>query len=270
MPAPQVVASILPIHSLIAGVMRGVGKPQLLIKGGASPHAYSLRPSDARLLSKADAIFWIGGGMERYLAKPITARKGAARIVELSRAIEIDLIKASGGREADLHLWLDPHNAQVIIRTAVSTLRAIDPQNASRYQANGDSMIDRVAQLDTEIKANLAATELGPFVVFHDAYGYFERRYGLRHLAAVTINPDRVPGARGISELRRRIKTVGAVCIFTEPQFKPSILNAVADGLNIKRGVLDPMGADITPGIGAYFTLLKDIANAFIGCAGLS
>lgn len=279
--APKVVASLKPLHSLVAGVMAGLGEPGLLIAGGGSPHGASLRPSQARALSKADLVFWVGAELEGALIKPIAALAGGARVVALAEAPGLTLLEArEGGRweahdegpgEAadgprDLHLWLDPDNGRRIIDVAAQALSAADPANAALYHRNAADMTTRLEALDRELAARLAAARSRPFVVFHDAYQYFERHYGLNAAGAITVNPERPPGARRLREIRAKIGELGAVCLFSEPQFEPALVDTVIQGTAARTGTLDPLGAALPAGPEAYFELLRGLAGALTTC----
>jgi len=277
--APRVVASIKPVHSLVAGVMEGVGTPALLVKGGASPHSYAMKPSEARALRKADLIFWIGGALETFLPKTLKAhaRKGGA--VELSKAAGVRLL---GGRHdgdakghadpmhahgaGNMHLWLDPVNAKAMATAIGQAVAAADPQNSARYRANTRKVRDRLDVLDAALRRDLATVMTTPYIVFHDAYPYFEHRYGLNKVGAITVNPEVRPGAKRVQEIRGLLLSAGAVCVFSEPQFEPALVKTVARGTKTRTGVLDPLGAGIAPGKDAYFTLLRNLAKSFRRC----
>jgi zinc transport system substrate-binding protein len=299
--APRVVASIPPLHSLVAGVMDGVAKPVLLIPGGASPHGASLRPSQARALATADVVFWIGGGLEIVLEKPLAALAGAARTVAVSAQPgiarlplrqggawvahdgeaqdgeahngEVGADKAVGTRDRheppgdyNPHVWLDPANARRIIEIAAAALSEADPGNAAAYAENGARLRRELEALDQELADMLAPVRSAPYVVLHDAYPYLERRYGLNAVGAVSLNPEVPPGARRLVELRRRIAGLGAVCLFAEPQFRPALLESLIRDTGARAGVLDPLGAALEPGARAYFRLMRGLARALAEC----
>jgi len=280
---PAVVASIKPIYSLIAGVMAGVGKPVLIVHGAASPHTYALRPSDARALDAAQLVFWVGPSMESFLAKPLPALAGRAEIVELDRASGIHTLPAriggvwepdldapapAGPGTVDGHLWLDIDNAKAIVRLAAERLSALDPGNAASYAANARDLESRLDALDRELRADFMPVAGKPFVVFHDAYQYLERRYALTAVGAISVDPDRQPGARRIEEIRAKIKATGAACVFGEPQFTPALLNTVTAGTGAHAGTLDDLGTDIPDGPELYFRLMRGVARALTDCLG--
>jgi zinc transport system substrate-binding protein len=286
--APKVVASIKPVDSLVAGVMRGLGAPVLLVSGGGSPHGYSLRPSAARALNEADLVFWVGSGLEAFLAKPIEALAGGhARVIALAEAEDVRLLKlrrsgvwdtqdeavvhndtAGHGPvgSADFHIWLDPQNAIAIVRAAVTALARADPENASRYRQNGASTIAQIQALDREIAGTLSPVRERAFVVFHDAYQYFEQHYGLSAAGALAVSPERPPGARRLAEIRAKIAALDAVCVFAEPQFRPALLDTVIAGSAARSAVLDPLGAALPAGPEAYFALMRGLAASLAGC----
>ena len=262
--APRVVASILPVQSIAASVMAGVGVPELLLKGGASPHAYSLRPSDAALLAEADMTLWVGPGLETFLAKPIEALGGAARALELADAPGVALlpIREGGDWEAhadaageghgvhDMHLWLSTDNAAAMARSIADGLGAVDPGNASAYAANAAAFVEEMQALKARLAAELAPVAGRPYVVFHDAYQYFSREFGLNPVGSVTASPETPPGTARIAALRAKVEGLGAVCVFSEPQFEPRLVATLTEGTNAGTGTLDPLGDGLAPGPG--------------------
>lgn len=255
--APSVVTSVKPLHAIVSAVMDGIAQPRLLVKGGASPHDYAMRPSDAAALNDAELIVWVGAGFEIFLKKPLDALSDGASIVTL-----MNLADAEG----DPHIWLDPANALRIAEQVAAALIIIDPHNRTRYDANVAGFSDQLDLLDAEIRTTLAPVIDLPYLVFHDAYGYFERRYGLAQVGAITINPQRKPGAKRIAALREIIQTTGARCLFAEPQFSPALIDTLIEGSTAKIGVLDPLGATLTPGQQSYFTLIRNLADGFRDC----
>jgi zinc transport system substrate-binding protein len=297
-PAPRVVVSLKPIHSLVAGVMAGVGEPTLLLRGSASPHSYSLRPSDARALNEANLVFWVGGGLETFLERPLRALAGDADVVALSTVPGIGLLESrpGGARDArdedgheseaghgkqdeaqthrpgeyNLHIWLDPVNAIAIAEAAVTALSEVDPGHAADYARNGDALIVRLNALDRETQADLGPVKDTPFVVFHDAYHYFETHYELNAVGSITVSPDRAPGALRVSEIRKKIMELEAACVFSEPQFAPSLLETIVEGTAARRGILDPLGAAHPAGPEAYFSLMRGLAGSLKKCLALA
>ncbi|ACM26882.1 zinc ABC transporter substrate-binding protein [Agrobacterium sp. SHOUNA12C] len=283
--APDVVVSIKPIHSLVAAIMDGVGTPELIVDGAASPHTYALKPSNAKALEAAKVVFWVGPGMETFLEKPLSALGANALVVELDKAPGITKLKfREGGAfeadddgdeptdhdhdhgEFDTHLWLDPHNAKAMTAEITTTLVAADPANALTYEANQKALDDRLDALDAEIASTLAPVKSKPFIVFHDAYQYFERRYGVRVAGSITVSPESIPGAQRISEIHGKVAELGATCVFAEPQFEPKLVNVVLEGTSAKSGVLDPEAATLPQGPDLYFDLMRGIANSLKTC----
>ncbi len=366
-PAPQVVVSIKPLYSLVAGLMQGVGKPQLLIKGGASPHGYSLRPSEAAALADAQLIVWVGPGLEGFLEKTLDGLSPTTMQLELSQRLQPYLLPArSGGTwekhdhhdeaehhhdevehhhdeaehhhdeaehhhdeaehhhdeaehhhdeaehhhdeaehhhdeaehhhdeaehlhdeaehhhdeaehhhdeaehhhhdEADLehfdpHIWLSPAMAAKIVVLCEDALIDIDPAHKDEYQANAIQLLERIKNLDNELTRKLAPVKDVPYIVFHAAYQYFETAYGLNAVGSVTISPERKPGVKRVLEIREKIKTLHARCVFSEPQFQSKLVNTIIEGTDTRTGILDPLGADLPADQDAYFVLLKRLAD---------
>lgn len=280
--APDVVVSIKPIHSLVAGVMAGVAEPQVIVAGGSSPHVYSLRPSDARKLEAAQLVFWVGPILEGFLEKPLTSLAGKAEIVELDRSPSLTLLPARHGgdweadedehthvasaAEQDGHLWLDPANARAIVQLAEIKLAALDPANAAHYASNAALLARRLDALDAQLRQRLAPVRGRPFVVFHDAYQYLERRYNLAAIGSITVSPEHQPGAQRIQAIRAKVAALGAACVFSEPQFEPRLVQTVIEGTQARTGVLDPEGASLHAGAELYFTLMDGLADGLVTC----
>ncbi len=257
--ALAVAVSIKPLHSLIANLMQGTGsRPTLIVSGGASPHAYSLKPSDARKLSKADIIFWIGPGMENFLIKPLQSLADTADIVTFT---------GQGQEEADPHIWLSPVRASDMVKTAVARLLAADPANAALYRRNGAKLRRRLAALQAELEGLLRKVRAKPFIVYHDAYRHLAEAFGLNIAGVVTAGPDRQPGARRIADLGKLMSAGGVSCLFAGPQVDPRRLDVIVENVrNARIGTLDPLGTRIPAGPEMYFTLLRATARALVDC----
>lgn len=277
--APDVVASIKPVNSLVAAVMAGVGTPHLLVQGGGSPHTYALRPSDANALTKANLVFWIGPDLERFLVDPLKTLARNANIITLVDApgvlhlplrkggtFEADADEVSTPSTFDMHVWLDPQNAAAMTKSIATALAAADPANASIYAANAAKTVAALAGLEAELKAALAPLSGRPFVVFHDAYHYFENRFGLTAAGSITVSPETAPGAKRLALIKAKVAELGATCVFAEPEFEPRLISVVIEGTKARSGILDPLGAALPDGPDLYFTLLRNMANGFKSC----
>ncbi|MEX2644254.1 MAG: zinc ABC transporter substrate-binding protein [Acetobacterales bacterium] len=298
--APRVVASIKPVHSIVAAVMEGVGAPTLLVSGAATPHSYAMRPSDARALASADLVFWVGPALESFLAKPLSVLPDSAKVVRLIDAEGLHRlpVREGGAFEAhehghehghahqraepghdhghdhghgpdgaiDPHVWLDPHNAEVMATAVAAALADRDPAHAERYGDNARRLVRELEALDAELREAIAPLHGIPYVVFHDAYQYFEAHYGLQPAGSITIEAERAPGARRVAEVRDRIVALGARCVFGEPQFRSDIVDTLIDGTGARAATLDPLGAALDAGPALYAALLRNLAADLRGC----
>ena len=292
---PDVVVSIKPVHSLVAGVMAGVGEPVLLVKGAASPHDYALKPSDAAALEGADLVFWVGEGFEMFLAKPLQSLADESHVVELAETPGLVLLppREGGPWEPHLdegegedeehaedehdehgafdgHLWLDPMNAKQMTARIAATLAERDPEHAAIYSANSEALQAKLDALDAELTSRLVPVKSVPFIVFHDAYQYFEKRYRLAGVGSITVSPEQAPGAKRLLEIQERIAGRGARCVFREPNFEPALVDTVIAGTPARSGILDPEGASLTEGTDLYFDLLRGIADSLRSCLSAS
>ncbi len=295
---PTVVVSIKPIHSLVASIMQGLGEPALIVEGAASPHTYSMKPSNASALQNANIVFWVGHGLEAFLEKPLESLGSGAKIVELDDAPGLEKLKfreggafeahddgdehdasAEGGEdhaheeghhheegEFDMHLWLDPANAKAMAAEIEKTLAAADPDNAATYKSNLDALNMRLDALDKTLTEAVAPIKDKPFIVFHDAYQYFEHRYHVKVAGSITVSPEVLPGAERLSEIHAKIVELGATCVFAEPQFEPKLVNVVLEGTPAKPGTLDPEAATLEAGPDLYFQLMQGIGTSLKTC----
>ncbi len=306
----KVVTSIKPIHSLASYLMDGVGKPDLIVDGYASPHGFAMKPSHAKMLQEADLIFWVGEDLESFLEKPLKSIAKKAEKIELMEIKGLNKLKfrernmfdghddhghdeghkeddhddnakkeddhghddehkedghdehAHG--EHDPHIWLDPTNAKVILEEMSEHLIENDKANASKYKANLKKAHKDLDKLTKKVKSELNKDFKS--IVFHDAYQYFEKRFDVNVLGAFTVNTDVMPGAEQLADIREIIEHDKVSCVFSEPQFNPDIINAVAKDMNISTGVLDPLGATLNPGKDLYFDLIGNMSKSFKGC----
>ena len=287
----KVVASIKPIHSLASYLMDGVGKPDLIVDGYASPHGFAMKPSHAKMLQNADLIFWVGEDLENFLEKPLKSIAKKAEKIELMEIKGLTKLefrernifeahddhKEHGHKEDkhddhhghahgehDPHIWLDPMNAKVILSEMAEHLIENDQENASKYKANLKKAQKDLDKLTKKVKSQLNKDFKS--IVFHDAYQYFEKRFDINVLGAFTVNTDVLPGAEQLAEIREVIEHEKVSCVFSEPQFNPDIIKAVAKDTNIKTGVIDPLGATLNPGKTLYFDLISNMSKSFKGC----
>jgi zinc transport system substrate-binding protein len=290
--APRVATDIAPVHSITARVMAGIGEPGLIVPPGASPHGYALRPSEAQLLQDAAVVVWIGPDLTPWLADPIDAlAPGATRVTLQDTPGIVTLpIREGGPFEPDEHehehaeeehaehddhagaddghLWLDPDNAVAAARAIAATLAAADPENAAAYAANAEAFATESAAQTQAIAARLAPLRGRPFIVFHDAYQYFEHRFDFPAAGSIALQDGVAPGTARVAEIRDRVRREDIVCAFAEPEFEPKLLGTVIEGTDVRTGVLDGIGAALPPGPGLYPALLDGIADSLADCLG--
>ena len=278
---PRVVASIGPVHSLAAAVMGNLGEPRQLVRGYGSPHAYQMRPSDAANLREADLVLWVGPALETFLLRPLEGRRDATKVVQLLALEELRLLpnrragvlkahEHTNGDHAgfDPHVWLSPFNAKVITTAIAVELAALDPENAEIYRQNAERFTRRIDAMEMLITSRLAPVRATPFVVFHDAFQYFEDSFGLNAVGSVIVSPDRMPSAGRIKALREAISESGARCVFREPQFESALMQVLLEDSDARAGVLDPLGTDVVPGPDGYLNLMHANTDALVACLG--
>lgn len=314
----SVVASILPVQSLVAGLVDGIHRVDVLLPVSASPHGYAMRPSEARLLQNADLVVWVGPDLETFLERPLSEPRAGREVISLMDDLHLHLLTSREGGvweehlhdhghghddhghghhdhghghkdhghghddhnhgrhdhghghddhgHMDAHIWLSPETARNIATGLTEHLVRWDPANAAAFENNRDTLLARIDALDAELRQQLAPISDRPFIVFHDAYQYFERHYGLNAAGSITIDPARSPGARRIQELRNRLDHDDVACLFTEPQFRPALAKTLVEGHDTRLGELDPLGSALQPGPDAWFQLMRNLANSFSDC----
>jgi zinc transport system substrate-binding protein len=309
---PQVAVDIAPVHSLVARVMDGVGTPDLIVQPGASPHEYSLRPSEAAALQDADLVFWIGPDLTPWLTDTIETLAPDAAVTALLEAdgtIKLEFREGAlfeahdhgndedhdeeddhkdhddhdeegheghadeeaghddhGHSAYDPHAWLSPQNAKTWLNVIAGELSAADPDNAGAYFANAAAGRAEIEALIGEVTATLNPVRDGQFVVFHDAYQYFEMDFDLPASGAISIGDASDPSPARIAEIQDRIAEQGIDCVLAEPQFNPGLVATVLDGTEAQTGILDPLGSDLEPGPALYPQLIRNLSTALAGC----
>lgn len=276
----RAVATIKPIHALVAQVMDGIGTPALLVTGGASPHSFALKPSDAHALSQANVFFRVSESIEPFTRRAVDVLPADARKVTLADAPGMVLLErsesaASGDHDhdhgdeshsRDLHVWLDPENAKTMLTAIAAALSEIAPEHRAKLEANAEAGRARLDALEAGISAELSSARGKPFAVFHDAFQYFTHRFGLLPGVAISVVPETAPSAKHLSDVRAMLKSAGAACVFSEPNANPAVIAAVTEGTGAKSGTLDPEGLLLEPGPGAYDVLLRGLARGFRSC----
>lgn len=357
---PNVAVDIAPVHSLVARVMEGIGAPDLIVQSGASPHGYSLRPSDAAALQAADLVFWIGADLTPWMEGAVETLATDAAVTTLLETDGTTLLEFREGAlfeahdhdhgddehaghsdhdhdhdhdhedhshdhdhddkhaegedhahgddhdhdhhdeeehaeahshsddehaheehahddhahddhghahgEHDPHAWLSPENARTWLNVIAAELSAADPDNAGTYFANAAAARAELETLSSEIGAMLEPVRGGSFIVFHDAYQYFETDFDFPAAGAISIGDASDPSPARIAEIQSRIRDEGVDCVLAEPQFNPGLVATVLDGTDANTGVIDPLGAALEPGPALYPQLIRDMAATLAEC----
>ena len=276
---PKFIASIVPVHAIVSAVMGEAGTPELLLPGRMSEHAASFTATQISMLGKADLVFIIGGGLEAKLTQLSGSEAVAGKVfVELSKApgIITHHIREGGGWDGedhedhsdafDPHVWLDPENAKAMAQHIAAELGKVDPANKAIYADNASQFAAELEKLSAEIAASLADIKTKPYIVFHDAFQYFEKRFGLNAVGSIADFSGKPPSAKRLKDIRDKLADSRAVCVFREPQYDSKVADTVIEGSNARSGVLDPMGAELAPGAEAYKQILRNIAAGIKAC----
>lgn len=291
---PTIMVSIKPFYNLCAKVMQNVGEPQLLLKNNASPHDYQLKPSEVKLIDSADLVIWGGPELEGFLQKPI-ANAAQTKNLNLSTIPSLKLLPLRtstnwaehthshaaeehdhdhdhGNHHShahdvnDAHFWLSPDNAILIANAIAKQLSEMDPAHAAIYIKNSQDFAKEIRAKKPEWKQQLSSVKTTPFIVFHDAYQYFDAYFGLNCVGSISLNPEIPPSAQRIQQIQELLIQQKVRCIFSEPQFNNKIIETLTNGMQIHTGVLDPLGQDADIGPNGYIILINNLVAALAGC----
>ena len=307
---PKVVTDIPITHSLVTRVMAGIGMPDLIVDRGASPHEYSLRPSNAASLEVADLVFWISNGLTPWLDDALNTLARNAKVIELMDAKGATVLSFREGAtfethshqhkhdedkhgedkhdeeghdedkhdedghdedehatgNVDPHGWLDPYNGRIWLDVIATALSKIDPTNSDIYFANATQAKADIDTVISELEATLAEFRGTNFIVYHDAYQYFEKRFDVLAAGSISLGDVSDPSPARIAEVRKIVEELGITCVFSEPQFNSELVRTVSDGVSVKTRVIDPLGTQFTLGPDFYLNVLRGIAQSMASC----
>ena len=279
----RVVTDIAPVNDLVADVMQGIGEPRALVPPSASVHSYDLRPSAASALENADIVIWMGEALTPWLADPVATLASGATVIELMDVPGTTLLpfreEEGFGHEddeheaghdahegADPHAWLDPDNALLWLEVIAAALAEADPDNAARYRANAGAGQAAITDAVQAAEAELQEPNSLKFAVYHDAYQYFERRFGLSPVGAVTLGDAAAPGPAHIQSLQRQLSETGTDCLLVEPQEAGRLVGAFTGSSALRIVEIDPFGAATGNDATHYPRLISSLAASFAAC----
>ena len=291
-----IVASIKPIGFIAAAIADGITPVEVLLPDGASEHDYALRPSDVKRIKNADLVVWTGPEMEAFVTK-VAAELPANKNLEIAAMPGVKSLLIKGGEEEDehehghdhdhqsenseeqdlshahhhhgeynMHLWMSPEIARQSAVAIHAKLLELMPQSKAKLDANLQQFEAELADADKHIGAQLAPVRNKGYFVFHDAYTYFEKHYGLSPAGYFTVNPVIQPGAQRLHQIRTQLVEKKAVCVFAEPQFRPAVIDAVSRGTAVRKGTLDPLGTNISLSKDSYVKFLSQLSSQYASC----
>ncbi|MAK00816.1 MAG: zinc ABC transporter substrate-binding protein [Rhodospirillaceae bacterium] len=285
--AKDIVVTIKPLHSLVTGVVGNTAKTHLMVSGNQSPHGFKFKPSQVKLLNNSAVVFYIGDTFETFMEKAFDNIPSNVVKVPVAEKARLKLLPYREGgaweedkheghdhgheghhdeSDGDMHVWLDPDNAIKMIKAITRELSKVYPENRDIYKANARSYVQKIIALDSELSAALSNSKEFPFIVFHDAYQYFEKHYGLNGVGSITFDPHDFPSPKRLKEIRGKLNEMSAACVFSEPQFSDRLVRTVIKGTSAKTALIDPLGSNIKAGPNLYFELLSEMAGSFKRC----
>jgi len=286
---PNVSVDIAPLHSLVASVMNGVGVPSLIIPPGSSPHDHQLRPSEAKAMQDANIVFWMGEELTPWMENAVKTLSSNASVTTFLENDKTSLLEfregalfeahehddeehdehdddEQGHGSHDPHAWLSPNNAKAWLDVIAAQLSSYDTENAGVYFTNAASAKSEIEMMIAEINLALDPIRGGKFIVFHDAYQYFENDFDFQASGAISIGDASDPSPARIAKIQKRIRDEEINCVLAEPQFKANLVQTVMEGSQANTNVIDPLGAGLKPGILLYNKLIKNMAQSLADC----
>ncbi|MGL5290300.1 MAG: zinc ABC transporter substrate-binding protein ZnuA [Vibrionaceae bacterium] len=279
---PVVLVTVKPLAIIAKEIAGEHARIEQLLPNSASVHDYALKPSDVRKIEQADLVVWVGAPLEQFLAKILYTKPKALALLnvpgmELAQSSHTHHDHAAehghhghehehDDMQVDPHIWLGPAQAKLSAKAIADRLSADDPANKAHYQANYLAFAQSVQQKVADIKKQLQRTPAKGYIVFHDAYGYFEQAFGLHSVGHLTVTPERKSGAKTLLLLQKELDAKKVHCVFSEPQFNPSLVNKLVQNSSAKVVMLDPLGQDLDLNKDRYVDFLQAITNSFVSC----
>ena len=293
-----IITTIKPIDSLVSAVVGDTGKTISLIPSETSPHEFRLKPSDARALQNGNIIFYISPHLETSIVKVFETLPKNIKIINLMEETGIEHLSIRDNEawelhdhhddekhddhdkhaqkdehddhksKDDVHIWLDPENAIKIIKKVNTELSFFFPENAEIYDENATKIINKIKSLKKQLKKELLPIKEKPYIVFHDAYQYFEKTFGLNAVGSIALEDDIASSPKQISFIKNKIIKSKASCVFQEPQFDNKLVKTVIEGTQAKIGTLDPLGFGIKEKEDFYLQLLRNMSKNLKECLG--
>ena len=294
-----IITTIQPINALVSAVIGNTGKTISIIPAEQSPHDFKLKPSDVKVLQDGNLIFYVSNHLESSVTKVFKNLPKNIKIINLMEESDIDHLAirdneawerhdhhghddhddhdkhgkkdddhANHEKEDDVHIWLSPNNAIKIVKKVNKELNLYFPENSKIYDENASKFINKIKNLKEELVKELAPIKDKPFIVFHDAYQYFEKTFELNAVGSVALEGDIASSPKQISFIKEKIKASNASCVFQEPQFDTKLVKIVVEGTNAEIGTLDPLGVDITGDKDFYLQLLRNMSKSLKECLG--
>ena len=293
-----VISTIQPINSLVSAVIGNTGKTISIIPAEQSPHDFKLKPSDVKVLQNSNIIFYVSNHLESSVTKVFKNLPKNIKLINLMEESGINHLAIRDNaawerhdhhgddhddhdkhgkkhddhddheKEDDVHIWLSPDNAIKIVQKVNKVLSLYFPENSKIYNENTTKFIDKIRNLKMELIKELSPIKNKPYIVFHDAYQYFEKTFELNAVGSVALEGDIASSPKQISFIKDKIIKSKASCVFQEPQFDSKLVKIVVEGTNAKTGTLDPLGVNITGNKDFYLQLLTNMAKSLKECLG--
>jgi len=272
--APEILVTLKPLHSLVTALTLNITEPELLFDNLQSPHDYAMKPSDRRRISRADIIIYASPEIESFMPA-LQSSLSHKKIISLTNITGINLLKArafdfhdskKNRHHTDGHIWLSIDNAIVISRYLSEEFIKQDKGNAEKYRSNNSHLIAKLKQLKKELQQQMQPVSRQPFLIFHDAFQYFENDFKLTAGLFVTTSPEHKVGIRHIRDLKKKIQQQNIRCVFYEPPNIPEIIQTITENQQVQLIPLEPLGIKYQADHKQYFKLLTGISNKLYHC----
>lgn len=256
----RVLTTIKPLQLIAQAVVGDQAQVEVLLDPRFSPHDYQLKPSDRQKLTRAELVFWVGPGLEVFLERALSAVPSTVAVIALQPA---------GDFRTDAHIWMDPLAAIEMARQMAEALGKLRPDQSTYWLANAEHLRLQLLALDRDLKVRLAHSATQPgYLVSHDGFGGFERRYGLSHAAAIADGEERPPGPRRMLEIRQLVATGKVACVLLEPQYDRKLVETIAGGRPLRLVAVDTLGEGVAVDVDGAVHFYQNLGKSMQACLG--
>ena len=259
----SIATTVRPLQLIAESIVGESGTVTSIVGRQDSPHQFVLTPSDRLAIASADLLIWIGPELEVYLADFLNDESRSGSIITVLENPALTIHKIND--EIDAHFWLNSDNGIALAKEIKDRLIEIDQAQAAQYQSRFESFVAEIETTNRDLTERFS-TSHNNYLVYHNAYQYFERQFGLQHSVALLADPETQPGIQHILRTRELVENSMPNCLLVEPESSMELVTTLTDGMDIRTVSVDHLGYDVLPSDNPYRQLLLQVAESFESC----